>query len=290
MSRPSVGEEPEAGVLYVVPTPLGHLGDLSPRAAHILGSVDTVLAEDTRVSRKLLSHLGAHPELLSCHDHNEQARAGALVGWLAEGRRVALVSDAGTPLVSDPGFRVVQAVIAAGQRVCALPGPVAATTALCASGLPPDRFLFAGFLPKKASARREALGALADESATLLFYVSCHELKKVLADMETVLGDRACSASRDLSKRGERHWRGPLSAVREELGDLGRITGEWTVVVGGAAPAEQAASSGLAPALVRLVERLHAAGLGARTIRDIVAEHGDVPKKLVYQAVLDLDR
>lgn len=290
MSRPSVGEEPEAGVLYVVPTPLGHLGDLSPRAAHILRSVDTVLAEDTRVSRKLLSHLGAHPELLSCHDHNEQARAGALVDWLAEGRRVALVSDAGTPLVSDPGFRVVQAVIAAGHRVCALPGPVAATTALCASGLPPDRFLFAGFLPKKASARRDVLAGLAPETATLLFYVSCHDLKKVLADMETVLGNRPCSASRDLSKRGEQHWRGPLAAVRADLAELGRITGEWTVVVGGAPEVVEARDAGLAPPLERLVARLHAAGLGARAIRDIVAEHGGVSKKLVYQAVLDLDR
>ncbi len=287
MSVASVGEEPEAGVLYLVPTPLGHLGDLSPRARHVLTTVDTVLAEDTRVSRKLLSHIDAHPELVSCHDHNEAARAAALCDWLAAGRRVALVSDAGTPLVSDPGYRVVCAVLDAGHRVCALPGPVAATTALAASGLPPDRFLFAGFLPKKPKARREALAALAPSPETLLFYVSCHELKRVLDDMEAVLGDRRVSASRDLSKRGERHWRGPVGTVRAALDTLDRVTGEWTVVVAGAAPVD-AAPAGLRDETRRLIARLHAAGLGARAVRDIVAEHEGVSKKLVYQAVLEL--
>ncbi len=287
-SQNTVGEEPEPGVLYLVPTPLGHLGDLSPRAAHILGHVDKLAAEDTRVTRKLLARLDVHPELVSCHEHNEEGRASQICGWLADGLRVGLVSDAGTPLVSDPGYRVVQAVLADGHRVCALPGPVAATTALSVSGLPPDRFTFVGFLPKKPKSKADALLELQALPWTMVFYSACHELLRDLAAIEHHLGDRQVCASRDLTKRGERHWRGTASVVQAELRTLERISGEWTVVVEGAAPAP--VQEGVDDAADALIGALLAAGLGARAVRDVVADHTGLGRKLVYDRVLERNR
>lgn len=281
----TVGQEPEAGVLYIVPTPLGHLGDLSPRAAHILGNIDVLLAEDTRVTRKLLTAAGLRAELQSCHDHNERQRVTEVSRWLQEGRRVALVSDAGTPLVSDPGYAVVRGLLDAGHRVVALPGPVAATTALCASGLPPDRFSFVGFLPRKRKEVDQLLQSVRERPDTLLFYCSCHRLGDDLAALQTGLGDRRASASRDLSKRGELHVRGTLSEVREKVDALDRITGEWTVCVEGApdtpstAPEVPAVATPLAHAMLR-------GGLEPRAVRDLLVEALGLPKKVAYELVL----
>jgi len=282
--RATVGEEPEAGVLYLVPTPLGHRGDLSPRAAHILREVDVLLCEDTRVTRKLLAQLEASPKLVSCHDHNERQRVGSVVGWLEDGQKVALVSDAGTPLVSDPGFTVVQGVVEAGQKVIALPGPVAATTALSASGLPPDRFSFVGFLPRKARDWRALLESVADRPDTLLFYCSCHRLTDDLAHLQDVLGDRRASAARDLTKRGELHVRGTLAQVLDEVSGWDRITGEWTVCVAGAASA--AVADGLSPEVSALVDAMVGAGMSPRAVRDLVTAATGASKKAVYKQAL----
>ncbi len=283
-SKATVGEEPEGGVLYVVPTPLGHRGDLSPRAAHILGTVELLLCEDTRVTRKLLAELDARPELHACHDHNERQRVGEVVAWLEAGRTVALVSDAGTPLVSDPGYAVVQGVLAADHRVIALPGPVAATTALSASGLAPDRFTFAGFPPRKPKERTAWLEALADRPDTLLFYCSCHRISDDLAAMRAVFADRAACASRDLTKRGELHLRGTLSEVLAELAGWDRITGEWTVCVAGAEAV--AAADGLSPETTALIEGMVTAGMSPRAVRDLVVAATGASKKEVYAAAL----
>lgn len=285
MSQPTVGTEPEPGVLYIVPTPLGHLGDLSPRAAHILGTVDRLLAEDTRVTRKLLSRLEARPSLVSCHDHNERQRATEVVQWLREDARVALVSDAGTPLVSDPGFTVARAVIDAGLRVVALPGPVAATTALSVSGLPPDRFSFVGFLPRKKKDLHAVVASVKARVDTLLFYASCHRVVAELAVLQANLGDRECAACRDLTKRGEWVGRGTLSDVLAELRGWDKVTGEWTVVVAGAAEVVQ--DSALSPAHGALIDALLRGGTEPRTVRDLVVAATGLPKKLVYQAVLE---
>lgn len=283
-SRATVGEEPEAGVLYLVPTPLGHRGDLSARAAHILSEVDVLLCEDTRVTRKLLAELRATPELVSCHDHNERQRVGSVVKWLASDRRVALVSDAGTPLVSDPGFAVVQGVSEAGFRVLALPGPCAATTALSASGLPPDRFSFVGFLPRKTRDRATLLQSVEDRTDTLIFYCSCHRLREDLEGIRGQLGNRRASAARDLTKRGELHLRGTLATIVEELSQWDRITGEWTVCVEGTSSAP--ASAGIAPEVVRMVEAMVAAGMSPRAVRDHIAEVTGLSKKEVYKLAL----
>ncbi len=283
-SKATVGEEPEAGVLYVVPTPLGHLGDLSPRATHILREVDILLAEDTRVSRKLLSRIDAHPKLVSCHDHNERGRVTEVTRWLEEGLKIALVSDAGTPLVSDPGFAVVSGVLEADVRVVALPGPVAAMTALAGSGLAPDCFSFVGFLPRKKKAANELLAQVEGRSDTLIFYCSCHRIAADLAVLEAALGDRKVAAARDLTKRGELYLRGTLSQVRATLQSWPKVTGEWTVCVAGIVSVASAPE--LTPPIVALIEGMVDAGMEPRRVRDLVQAATGIPKKMAYQAVL----
>ena len=283
-------EEPVPGVLYLVPTPLGHLGDLSPRARKVLAGVDVLLCEDTRVSRRLLSHIDAHPRTLSCHTHNERGRAHQAAALLKAGRRVALVSDAGTPVVSDPGESVVDVVLDAGLSVCALPGPCAATTALSASGLPAARFLFLGFLPRAKAERAAAVAALRAETATLLLYESPHRLVELAAALAEGLGPaRRCCFSQNLSKRTERHLRGPLGAVAEAVAAAHAAqptNGEWTVVVEGA-PADQAPTPTVENGRVSaLIAGLQGAGLGARAARDLVVAAFGLSKKEAYDAIL----
>ena len=178
-----------AATLHVVATPIGNLGDLSPRAQQVLREVAAVCAEDTRRSGQLLAHFGIGTPLLALHEHNEQQLAERLVARLLGGEALALVSDAGTPLVSDPGYRLVRAARAAGVKVSPVPGPSALVAALSVAGLPSDRFTFEGFLPAKASARRERLAALAGEPRTLVFYESSHRIEESLADLRAAFGD-----------------------------------------------------------------------------------------------------
>jgi 16S rRNA (cytidine1402-2'-O)-methyltransferase len=228
------------GTLYVVATPIGNLGDLSDRAAEVLRTVDVVVAEDTRRTRTLLAHVGAHPaDLLSLPAFDEAGRLARVVDRLAGGAAVALVTDAGTPGVSDPGTRLVDAAWQAGARVVPVPGPSAALTALSASGLPADRFLFAGFLPRKGGARAEALAWLRRVPATLVLFEAGNRAAATLEDLRQALGDRPAALARELTKLHEEIARGSLSELcRRFPGDL---RGEVTLVVGGAGEAEEEA-------------------------------------------------
>jgi 16S rRNA (cytidine1402-2'-O)-methyltransferase len=222
-----------AGTLYVVATPIGNLGDLSPRAAEVLRLVDVVVAEDTRRTRTLLSHVGAHPaDLLSLPAFDEEERLGRVVARLAAGAAVALVTDAGTPGVSDPGSRLVEGAWGVGARVVPVPGPSAALAALSASGLAADRFLFAGFLPRKGGARAEALRWLAGVPATLVLFEAGNRASATLSDLQEALGDRPAALARELTKLHEEIARGRLSELRERF--PGDLRGEVTLVVTGA--------------------------------------------------------
>lgn len=224
------------GTLHVVATPIGNLGDLSPRALDTLREVAAICAEDTRYTRQLLSHFGLERPLLALHQHNEEAQAAQIVARLLAGESLALVSDAGTPLVSDPGFRLVSAARAAGVRVSPVPGACAAIAALSVAGLPSDRFAFEGFLPAKASARRERLSRLAGEPRTLLFYESAHRIEAALEDMVAAFGpSRRAAIARELTKLFETVLDGPLSELHARVGaDADQRKGEFVVIVEGA--------------------------------------------------------
>ncbi len=224
------------GVLHVVATPIGNLADLSPRAQETLRGVDAVCAEDTRHSGQLLAHFGIDRPLLALHEHNEEALAQRIVARLLAGESLALVSDAGTRLVSDPGYRLVRAARAAGIRVSPVPGPCAAIAALCVAGLPSDRFVFEGFLPAKAAARRDRLAALGGETRTLVFYESSHRIVESLADLRTVFGDaRPAALARELTKLFETVLDGTLASLCERLAqDADQRRGEFVLVVQGA--------------------------------------------------------
>lgn len=225
------------GVLYIVATPIGNLGDITARAIEVLQQADRILAEDTRHTRKLLAHLGVDgASLVSLHEHNERARVEQVLGWLALGERLALVSDAGTPLISDPGYPLVRAVRGAGHRVEPVPGPCALIAALSASGLPTDRFVFEGFLPARPAARREHLEALRHETRTLVFYESTHRIRSMVDDLVLVLGgEREAVIARELTKTYETFVTGTLRDVVVALdADVNQCRGEFVVMVRGA--------------------------------------------------------
>ena len=224
------------GTLYVVATPIGNLQDISARALDILGRVARIAAEDTRHSRKLLAHFGIGTPLTALHEHNEVEQAGRLLRDLEAGRDLALITDAGTPLISDPGYHLVQAARAAGLRVVPVPGPAACIAALSAAGLPSDRFVFEGFLPAKQAARRQRLAALADEPRTLIFYESPHRVVDCLEDMAAVFGDeRQAVIARELSKLYETIEDGTLATLRDWISaDSNRQKGEFVILVHGA--------------------------------------------------------
>jgi len=224
-----------SGTLYVVATPIGNLADLSPRARDVLASVQLVAAEDTRHTRQLLQAFGIATPLTSLHEHNEAEKSAGLVERLAQGDSVALVSDAGTPLISDPGFDLIAAARARGIAVVAVPGPCAAIAALSVAGLPTDRFTFEGFLPAKAAARRSQLQALTSEARTLVFYEAPHRLAEALEDMASVLGaERAATVSRELTKRFETTYHGTLAELAEAAQrDENMSRGELVIVVSG---------------------------------------------------------
>jgi 16S rRNA (cytidine1402-2'-O)-methyltransferase len=229
------GASAAPGILHVVATPIGNLGDLSPRAQDTLRSVAAICAEDTRHTRQLLSHFGIERPLIALHEHNEEEIAGKLVARLQAGDALALVSDAGTPLVSDPGFRLVRAARAAGVRVSPVPGASALIAALSVAGLPSDRFVFEGFLPAKSAARRERLLAVAGEPRTLLFYESSHRIAEMLADCVAVFGEsRPAVVARELTKLFETVLDGTLAGLHAQVvADANQRKGEFVVLIQG---------------------------------------------------------
>jgi 16S rRNA (cytidine1402-2'-O)-methyltransferase len=233
--RPDAGAR-AIGTLFVVATPIGNLADLSPRALDTLKSVDAVCAEDTRHTRQLLAHFGIERPLLALHEHNEGEQAERLVARLQAGESLAIVSDAGTPLVSDPGFRLVRAAREAGVRVSPIPGPSALIAALSVAGLPSDRFVFEGFLPAKAGARRERLAQLAAEPRTLILYESAHRIADALADCIAAFGaSRRAVLARELTKLFETVLDAPLARLQAEVdADPNQRRGEFVLLVQGA--------------------------------------------------------
>ncbi|GGC82401.1 16S rRNA (cytidine(1402)-2'-O)-methyltransferase [Marinobacter halophilus] len=277
----------EGGLLYVVATPIGNLDDLSERALQVLSKVDLVAAEDTRHTGRLLQHLGLSKQMIALHDHNERGRVAKILEVLGEGRQVALVSDAGTPLISDPGYIVVREVRAAGFPVSPIPGPCALVAALSVAGLPTDRFLFAGFLPAKGSGRRSALTELSAETATLVFYESPHRITDLMADLVTVFGaERECVLGRELTKTFETFYAGSAEAVLAQLqGDPHGARGEFVVMVHGAAPlpAGEGASLDTDKLLGLLIKELP-----VKKAARIAAEVSGLGKNELYQRALEL--
>ncbi len=219
------------GNLYLVPTPIGNLGDISRRALEVLTEVDLVACEDTRVTGRLMHLLGLKKKLISYHDFNEAERAAQLLQKISEGLSVAVVTDAGSPGISDPAFRIVRTAIDNGVAITPLPGPTAIVPALTASGLPTDRFFFEGFLPNKSGARKTRLEKLKQFDHTLVFYESPHRVVKTLTAMQEVLGDRQACLARELSKKFEQFVRGSISEILEKL--PAKIKGEIVLVVAG---------------------------------------------------------
>jgi 16S rRNA (cytidine1402-2'-O)-methyltransferase len=277
------------GTLVLVATPIGNLGDLSPRAVDTLRQADVICCEDTRHTRRLLTHAGiTGARLVAVHEHNEAASATRVVNWLAEGRTVAVVSDAGTPVISDPGRRLVSAALEAGAAVTVVPGPSALVAALVVSGLPADRWCFEGFLPAKGGERGRRLSALRSEERTVILYEAPHRIRRTVADLVRALGEaRAVVLARELTKLHETIWRGTLGDASTYL-ESEEPRGEYVIVLGGAAAAvsEPADPEVIARAIAERVE----AGEDRRSAMSAVARQLGVPRRKVYDIVVEQGR
>jgi len=269
-------------MLYVVATPIGNLEDITYRAVRILGEVDLIACEDTRQTHKLLEHYGIQKPTVSYHEHNEAERTADLIARLLGGATIALVSDAGMPLVSDPGYRLVRAAVENGIPVQPIPGPSATLTALAASGLPTDSFRFGGFLPHKPGQRAKLLEALAEEQATLIFYEAPHRILEALEAIETVLGPRPVVVARELTKIHEEFLRGTAAEIRAQLESRDAIKGEMTLLIGKAtAPPPDDRP------LQEAVEELVRAGTPKMDAIKQVARRRGLSKREVYDQVVN---
>jgi 16S rRNA (cytidine1402-2'-O)-methyltransferase len=268
--------------VYLVATPIGNLEDITLRALRTLRECDLIACEDTRHTRKLLSRYEIQKPLVSCHEHNEHERAREIVERVQAGQAVAIVSDAGLPGISDPGYRVVQAAIAAGVRVIPIPGPSAVDTAVVASGLPTDSFLYLGFLPAKSGQRIKALEDLASEAPTLVFYEAPHRLLRTLEDAQSVLGDRQAVVARELTKTHEEFLRGTLSEIHAGLAARESVKGEIVLLIAGAG--ETATPAATMP-LAERVRRLIAEGASPMDAVKTAAKEYGVSKREAYNLV-----
>ncbi len=278
------------GTLWVVATPIGNLGDMSPRAGEVLGRVQRIAAEDTRHSAGLLAHLGVHTPLVSLHEHNEAERIPSLLEALRAGESVALISDAGTPLVSDPGFRLVRAAREAGLDVRAVPGPSAPLAALAVAGLPSDRFCFEGFLPHAAGARQRRLEALLVQPVTTILFESSHRVRAAAANLAQLAPGREVFLARELTKQFEEHYRGPAGELPAWLdADSNRTRGEFVLILG-PAPAPDTGGEADMP-LSDEHERLLAALLHELPLKRaarLLSDATDLPRNRVYARALAL--
>ena len=270
------------GILYIVASPIGNLQDITQRALDTFAQVDLIAAEDTRHSGLLLSHYGIKKPFFALHDHNEQEKAHILVEKLKQGSHIALISDAGTPLISDPGFHLVRQCREAGIRVVPLPGACAAITALCASGIASDRFCFEGFLPAKSKARKDKLENIAEEDRTLIFYESTHRILDTLEDMQSVLGEeRYIVLAREITKTWEMITGNTIKNLREWLlEDPNRTKGEMVLIVEGKPKSDN--NDEISPQAVKALE-LIAEELPLKKAAAIVAELYGYKKNALYQ-------
>ncbi len=274
-----------AGTLYIVASPIGNLEDITLRALRILKEVDLIAAEDTRHTKKLLVHYGIITPLTSYHQHNENAKSASLVQRLSSGCRIALISDAGTPIISDPGFRLVQGAIHAGIPVVPIPGPSALTAVLGASGLPTDRFAFEGFLPARKAERRERLRELREEQRTLVFYEAPHRVKESLQDLLEILGDRQMVLGREMTKVYEEFIRGSVSELAAQA-KTKEWRGEMTLVVRGAV-GDRVSKRERDRDLRSEIKKLRKEGMRVKEIAELLGERFSLSKREVYRLVLE---
>ncbi len=273
-----------AGVLYVVATPIGNLEDITLRALKVLKEVELIAAEDTRHTQKLLSHYDIRTPLTSYHEHNERAKARPLVERLLQGRNIALVTDAGVPAISDPGYRIIVEAIKAGIQVTPIPGPSALTAVLSVCGLPTDRFVFEGFLPAKKKLRRDRLEVLRDEKRTIVCFEAPHRVVELLRDIQELLGDREVVVAREVSKVYEEFLRGLAGGLIDKLAAR-EIRGELTLVIKGLAR-EAPVSEALLRAEIR---KLKGDGMRVKEIAQVLATKHSLAKREVYRMVLRED-
>jgi 16S rRNA (cytidine1402-2'-O)-methyltransferase len=271
------------GTLYVVSTPIGNLEDITLRALRVLKEADLVAAEDTRRTRQLLTHYGIHKPLVSYHEHNERARAEGLLQELREGKSVALVTDAGTPGISDPGVPLIREAVRQKIPLVPIPGPAAAVAALSISGLPTDRFVFYGFLPAKPSARKNLLAGLRRRPETLVFYESPRRLPAFLRDAREILGNRPAAVAREITKVYEETLRGTLSELSERIGEE-EVRGEVTVILAGQAEEEPADPREIREALQACLD----SGVSRKEAVEQVARGLNAPKREVYGISLEM--
>ncbi len=271
--------------LYVVATPIGNLDDITLRAVKTLDGVDLIAAEDTRHTTRLLSHYRIRTPLISCHEHNESQRAPQMIDKIRSGAAVALVSDAGTPSVSDPGYRLVRAALQHGLEVFPIPGVSAAITALCVSGLPTDAFVFLGFAPRKKGKRRELLESLVAESRTLIFYESPRRVAAFLEEIHAVMGDRPAVLAREMTKLHEEFIRGSLSEIQAMLADRLEVKGECTLLVDGLRETDSICDADLAEALCHALAQ---PGARVSSLSKALARQYRLPRKKVYEMALNV--
>jgi len=279
-------QEKSSGILYIVSTPIGNLEDITLRALRVLKEVDRIAAEDTRRTRQLLSHYGIHKPLLSYHEHNRRMREESLLEELRGGRNIALVTDAGTPGISDPGENLVRRAVQESIPLVPIPGPSALVAALSVSGLPTQSFLFYGFLPSKPPARQKFLLSLKDSLETLIFYESPRRLRSFLEDTFRILGDRQVMVAREMTKLYEEVYRGTVSEVLKELGEE-EIKGEVTIVLRGSTLPAKVEGPAVEEALELYYREM---GLSMKEAIDRVAEELGVSKKEVYRESLRVKR
>ncbi len=286
--RTQMQHDENDGRLYVVATPIGNLGDITHRAVEVLSSVDWIAAEDTRHTKQLLSALGLKKELFSLHEHNEQHRAEQLLVKLKGGQRGALVSDAGTPLINDPGYHLVKKLRDHEIAVMPVPGVSAVITALSCAGLPTDRFAYEGFLPAKNSKRLQALEHLVREARTMVFYESPHRLKESLGSMQTVFGDeREMVVGRELTKKFEQFVSGQISEVVEYFEENSdRVRGEFVVMVAGFSDVGEDTNQA-AVDIDKMIEVMLTQNLPVKQISEMISQITGEKKKIIYQKVLD---
>ncbi|EIW15866.1 MULTISPECIES: 16S rRNA (cytidine(1402)-2'-O)-methyltransferase [Pelosinus] len=280
-----------AGVLYLCATPIGNLEDMTYRAVRILNEVEVIAAEDTRHTRKLLSHFEIHTRLISYHEHNKVARGPEIIERLITGENVAVVSDAGLPGISDPGSDLVELAVQAGIRVVPLPGANAALSALVSSGLDTTLFSFLGFLPKNKKKRRELLASFANSPYTMVFYESPHRIKQTLAELKNAFGDRPAVAARELTKKFEEFIRGTIESLVTHFTE-NDPRGEFTLIVGGRktdqsleADTDEQEQLSIEDAVIELMET----GVAKKDAIKTIAQQRGLPKREVYQATLEIE-